>query len=140
MLRLEMLGGLSLRANSEPRRTTQRRRIALLALLAVAGERGMSRDKLQAYLWPESPADNARHALEQLLYALRRQLGDNVLLGPNPVALNTEVIRSDVDDFQRALERGALEEAASLYQGAFLDGFFLSDAPEFERWVEEEIP
>jgi TolB-like protein/DNA-binding SARP family transcriptional activator len=25
-----------------------------------------------------------------------------------------------------------------LYEGAFLDGFFLSDAPEFERWVDHE--
>jgi DNA-binding SARP family transcriptional activator/tetratricopeptide (TPR) repeat protein len=138
MLRLEMLGGLSLRADAEPRRTTQRRRIALLALLAAAGERGLSRDKLQAYLWPESPAENARHALEQLLYALRRQFGDDVVLGTNPVALNPKVIESDTDDFQRAFEQGALEEAVALYRGPFLDGFFLSDAPEFERWADAE--
>jgi TolB-like protein/Tfp pilus assembly protein PilF len=28
--------------------------------------------------------------------------------------------------------------AVELYRGPFLDGFFLSDAPEFERWVEGE--
>ncbi len=82
--RLATFGGLSLAADVEPLRTTQRRRLALLALLAVAGERGLSRDKLQAYLWPESRADQARHALEQLLYFLRRQLGDDAFLGTNP--------------------------------------------------------
>lgn len=25
-----------------------------------------------------------------------------------------------------------------IYAGPFLDGFFLSDAPEFERWVDTE--
>lgn len=138
MYRLETLGGLSLTADIEPLRATQRRRLALLALLAVAGERGLSRDKLQAYLWPESPPENARHALEQLLYALRRQLGEDAFLGSNPVALNRAVIGSDVDDFQRALEQGALEEAAALYRGPFLDGFFLNGAAEFEKWVESE--
>ncbi|MEZ4412014.1 MAG: BTAD domain-containing putative transcriptional regulator, partial [Gemmatimonadales bacterium] len=30
------------------------------------------------------------------------------------------------------------ERAIELYAGPFLDGFFLSDAPEFERWVDQE--
>ena len=34
----------------------QKRRLALLALLDAAGERGMSRDKLLGLLWPESEA------------------------------------------------------------------------------------
>src|SRR6266700_2976656 len=35
--------------------------------------------------------------------------------------------------------RGSLPEALDLYQGAFLDGLFVSEAaPELERWVEEE--
>ncbi len=51
-------------------------------------------DKLVAYLWPESDAERARHVLNQLLYAQRRQFGE--------------------------------------------DGFFLKDAPEFERWVESQ--
>lgn len=138
MFRLETLGGLSLTGEDGPVRTTQRRRLALLALLAVAGERGLSRDKLQACLWPESPSENARHALEQLLYALRRQLGDDAFLGTNPLALNPAVIGSDVDDFQRAVEHGTFEKAAALYRGPFLDGFFLNNAPEFGRWVEAE--
>ncbi len=48
------------------------------------------------------------------------------------------MIGSDVADLQRALEREALEEAVTLYRGPFLDGFFLSEAPEFERWMETE--
>ena len=138
MLRLETLGGLALTDGPAAAVTTQRRRLALLALLAVAGERGLTRDKLVVYLWPESPSDNARHALEQLLYGLRRQLGDSVLLGPDPLRLNPEIITSDVTQFGDAVGRGAPAEAVGLYRGPFLDGFYLSDAAEFERWAGEE--
>ena len=138
MFRLETLGGLALTDGPAGAVTTQRRRLALLALLAVAGERGLTRDKLLAYLWPESPSDNARHALEQLLYELRRQLGDSALLGPDPLRLNPETITSDVAQFRRAIASGAPAEAFELYRGPFLDGFYLSDAAEFERWAEGE--
>ena len=138
MYRLETLGSLALTDGPAAAVTTQRRRLALLALLAVAGERGLTRDKLVAYLWPDSPSDNARHALEQLLYELRRQLGEPVFLGPDPLRLNPEIITSDVAQFGQAVASGAPAEAVELYRGPFLDGFYLSDAAEFERWAEEE--
>jgi eukaryotic-like serine/threonine-protein kinase len=138
MLRLETFGGLTLVSEPGAKSVTQRRRLALLALLAVARDRGFSRDKLMAYLWPESPANNARHALEQLLYELRRQLGDALFLGTDPLRLNPELIASDVAAFEGALAAGALDDAVALYRGPFIDGFFLSDAPEFEQWAEAE--
>ena len=48
---------------------TQRRKLALLVLLASAGERGVSRERLLTYLWPESDSARARKSLAQLLYA-----------------------------------------------------------------------
>ena len=138
MFRLETLGSLALTDGPAAAVTTQRRRLALLALLAVAGERGLTRDKLVAYLWPDSSSANARHALEQLLYGLRRQLGDSALLGPDPLRLNPDNITSDVALFGQAIARGAAAEAVELYRGPFLDGFYLSDAAEFERWAGEE--
>jgi DNA-binding SARP family transcriptional activator len=138
MLRLETFGGLSLTGGAGASVVTQRRRLALLALLASSGERGLSRDKLIAYLWPESPAENARHGLEQLLYALRRQLSDELLLGTDPLRVNSAVMSSDVAEFDRAIAAGALLEAVQHYRGPFLDGFYLSDAKEFEQWCESE--
>jgi serine/threonine-protein kinase len=136
MFQLETLGGLALVDRAGAVATTQPRRLALLALLAAARERGLSRDKLLAYLWPESPEDNARHALEQLLYALRRQVDAALFLGTDPLRLNPEVITSDVAAFEDRFERGELTSAAAFYQGPFLDGFHLGDAGEFEGWVE----
>ncbi|HKG93226.1 MAG TPA: BTAD domain-containing putative transcriptional regulator [Gemmatimonadaceae bacterium] len=138
MLRIEMLGGLALTGDDGIPVVTQRRRLALLALVAASREQGMSRDKLIAYLWPESPPESARHSLEQLLYGLRRQLREPLFLDGNPLRLNPTVVWSDVTALEQSAARGALEDAARVYRGPFLDGFFLSGAPEFEHWVDSE--
>jgi len=141
VLRLRTLGSVALEVDGRPLtgRSTQRRRLALLALLAVARERGMTRDKVLAFLWPERNAEHARHALSQTLYAVRQELGDEaVLVGVDDLRLNATVVASDIADFEDALAAGRHEEAVAAYCGAFLDGFFVSDAPEFERWVEVE--
>jgi serine/threonine-protein kinase len=116
----------------------QRRRLSLLVLLAVAGSQGLSRDKLTALLWPESPTENARHALQQLVYYLRREVAEEVFLGTDPLRLNPALVTSDVADFEAALDRDARADAVALYRGSFLDGFFLDGSAEFERWAEEE--
>jgi DNA-binding SARP family transcriptional activator/TolB-like protein len=136
--RLETFGKLALSGGATGTLSHQRRRLALLALLAAAGERGLSRDALLGYLWPDSTAENGRHSLEQLLHALRRSLGDSVFSGVNPVRLDPGVIASDVNEFERALARGGLAEAVAVYNGPFLEGFYLNDAPEFERWSSTE--
>ena len=139
MLRLEAFGGLRLVDTDGGRPVvTQRRRLALLALLASAGDRGFTRDKVIGYLWPESTPEHARHALEQLLYALRQQLPQPLILGPDPLRLNPAEIESDVGEFRRAVASQDWPEAAALHRGPYLDGFYLSEAPEFERWGEQE--
>ena len=118
---------------------TQRRRLAILALLAVAGERGMSRDKLVGYLWPETDTKRARHVLNQLVYAQRQQFGpDDLLAGRKTLRLNDRVIWTDVGEFDQALTQGDDERAVALYAGPFLDGFFLEGSPEFEEWVDAQ--
>ncbi|MFN2566415.1 MAG: protein kinase [Gemmatimonadaceae bacterium] len=141
MLRLRTFGGLAVDSDhgTHGGATAYRRRIALLPLLAVSGDRGMSRDKLLLYLWPESDQAKARHALTQTLYALRRDLrAEELFLSTSDLRLNPQLITSDVGDFERALARGDLARAISLYRGPFLDGFHISDAPEFEQWMDGE--
>ena len=141
MLQLTVLGGLTLGLEDGlvSGAMTQRRRLALLALLAVARQRGLSRDKIMAYLWPESDAARARHALNQLLHIQRKLLtGRELFLGGKTLRLSPAAIRTDVGEFEDAVDRGDLEAAAAVYGGPFLDGFFLKDAPEFERWAEAQ--
>jgi TolB-like protein/Flp pilus assembly protein TadD len=141
MLRLRAFGGLALQDErpSPAAPITQPRSLALLALLANAGERPISRDKVLAYLCPETEPAKAAHRLAQSLYALRHDLGvDELFRASNDLRLNPRVIGSDLQDFTDALERGDLRRAVATYQGPFLDGFYLSGAAEFERWVETE--
>jgi len=120
-------------------RAAYKRRIALLAILSVARGRPVGRERLIALLWPEHASDAARHTLSESLYVLRRELGDGVFLSVgDEVALSPDVVRSDVAAFEEALEAGRLEDAAAEYRGPLLDGFYVSDAPEFERWVDTE--
>jgi DNA-binding SARP family transcriptional activator/TolB-like protein len=139
--RLRLLGGLSLEDGPglSEGAATRRRSLALLAVLATAGERGVPRDRLLLYLWPESDTKRARNSLHQTLYAIRRQLGqDSILVGVPNLQLNPAYFSCDLWDFQAALSRNDLEEAIACYDGPFLDGFSLPDLPEFEQWTEEE--
>jgi DNA-binding SARP family transcriptional activator len=132
------LGGLALTRDGAPYSgaAAQRRRLALLSVLAASGAAGVSRDKQLAYFWPDSGEDQARHALNQALHQIRQALGaESITSTSTSLALNPAVVSSDVADFDQASADRALERAATLYQGPFLDGFFLSDAPDFERWV-----
>jgi DNA-binding transcriptional activator of the SARP family len=123
MLHLKVLGTLSLFDGSQPvpPEARQKRRIALLALLAVAGSRGISRDRLQSYLWPESSADRARHALDQLVYAARRSLGLNPILAEGrDLRLDTSIVETDLCRFGEAMAANRLSDAVALYGGPLL--------------------
>ena len=136
--RLLALGGAALVDSTGAVVAEQRRRLALLVLVASGRDRGVSRDKLIAWLSPESATDSARHALHQLLYYLRHQVGDEAFLGTDPLRLNREVVAFDVAEFEAALDAGALEDAVALYRGPFLDGFHLGESAEFEEWAAGE--
>lgn len=141
MLRLNTFGRLFLERDGQrlSGAASQPRRLALLALLAASGEQGMTRDRLIGMLWSEADEERARKGLNQALYALRQEMGaDEVFLGTRDIRLNPDLVTSDVALFTAALKAGHPERAAAEYAGPFLDGFHLSDADEFERWLEEE--
>lgn len=141
MLELKTFGGLCLKDDgaSLSGAATHRKTLALLALLATADKNGLSRDRLIAFLWPESDDGHGRSLLKQSCYALRRDLHQpDLFLGTTGLRLNPLVLSSDVQAFQDALRRGAPVDAVQAYGGPFLDGFFISEAGEFERWVEAE--
>ncbi len=117
----------------------QPRRLALLAMLARAGDRGVTREKLTALMWPDSDDEHARRAITQSIYALRQELGaDETIVGVKDLRLNPELITSDVAEFTAAVRASRPEDAASLYAGPFLDGFHLTGNDEFDRWVDAE--
>ncbi|MGH7572320.1 MAG: BTAD domain-containing putative transcriptional regulator [Gemmatimonadota bacterium] len=142
MYTLKLLGGATLEDHGRPLagRIVQRRRLALLALLASSNGRPASREKLIAHLWPERGTSAARHLLSDSVHVIRKSLGDGaVLVEGDGFRLNPAVMSSDVAEFAAALAAGDLERSVGLYAGPFLDGFFIGgEALEFESWAASE--
>ncbi len=137
---LRLFGGVSLERNGRPvsGRATQRRRLGVLGLLAAAPTGQVSRDRLIALLWPEAGTEAARHLLTGAVYELRKALGEDAIISRgDELGLNSDVVSCDSIGFERNLAEGALEQAVALYRGAFADGLHVSQAEEFERWLEE---
>src|SRR6266566_3671792 len=145
MIRLRTLGAVDLK-DSDGRELrpllTQPKRLALLTYLALAGSSGFRRrDTVVALFWPELDEEHARGSLRQALRFLRRSLGEGIIVsrGEEEIGVDRGVLRCDATAFMEACEVGRDAEALDLFQGDFLDGFFVSEAaPELERWVEEE--
>ena len=144
MIELRTLGALELTsADGKPLQSvlTQPRRTALLCYLALESPRGFQRrDSILATFWPEDDAEQARHALRQALYFLRRTLGTAAIIsrGDDELAVAKDVIRCDATEFERALDAGRLQDALSIYRGELMPAFHVADAPGFERWLDAE--
>jgi DNA-binding SARP family transcriptional activator/TolB-like protein len=118
--------------------TAQPKRLALLAYLAVTSARAATRrDAVIALFWPELGTDEARPALRQALYYLRRILGEDVFVGEgDEIRVREGALDCDAVDFERMLDAGRAEPALVLYGGDFLDGLHVDDvASEFDEWA-----
>jgi WD40 repeat protein/DNA-binding SARP family transcriptional activator len=125
---------------------------ALLFYLAVTGHTGTaqsaqhSRDALATLLWGEQSDAQAKQNLRTVLSDLRRLVGDHVQIERQSVAfdhtsphwLDVAVIRRTLEPSQSAVDLAARQAAVDLYQGEFLHGFYIRDAPAFESWVVEQ--
>jgi DNA-binding SARP family transcriptional activator/DNA-binding transcriptional ArsR family regulator len=140
MYRLRVLGGFAL--ESAPGDSVgplpQRRAEAVLAFLAVAGDRGCRRDRLIALLWPDSDDARGRHSLRDALHAIRQVLGADAISSAGEDLRLSSDVESDVQSFERALAASQFTAAVALYRGPLLDGFHLDRAAEFERWIDSE--
>ncbi|MRR10892.1 hypothetical protein EG831_12655, partial [bacterium] len=121
---------------------------ALLAYLSLTPE-GARRETLAALFWPEHDSERALGNLRRVLWSLNRALGpewldpgyDLVRLQPKP-GLHVDVRRfhelagahTGVGHPACPACLAALEEAAGLYRGPFLEGLTLRDSPEFDEW------
>lgn len=144
---MRLLGGLQLNLAGTPLTGfVSSKAPALLAYLAVT-RRPHPREALAALLWGGLPDADARNNLRQALTSLRRSLEPYLLITRETIGFNPAHAHFlDVTTFERCVQaargdvpladRAAwLKEAAALYQGDFLAGFTVRDAPEFEDWL-----
>lgn len=141
-LDLRLLGGFEVvNASGTPLTFATAKARALLALLGRHPGRRHGREALVALLWPESAEPQARTNLRQTLKQIRRPLGDLrdriVTDEADTLALNPEVVEVDAARFEALHAEGtpeALEAAARLYRGEFLEGVSLREGS-FMDWV-----
>lgn len=148
-LEIRTLGGLTIRRGGEPVTGLASRKVdALLVYLACAG-RPRPRELLAELLWEERSQERAMGNLRVALSSLRKHLGSYVTISRDEVAIDPD---ADVWLDARALEGqlsagrddrehdgsrhiAQLEQAIGLYQGDFLEGFFLRGSAGFENWA-----
>jgi predicted ATPase len=149
-LKLYFLGPPRLERDGQIVEPDTRKATALLAYLAVLGERP-SREALAALLWPEFDDSRAKAALRRTLSALKATVGSQSIYATREIiGLEMERVWSDVLAFHQALAAAAthmhdneplcsdcqahLETAVSLYRDDFLSGFSLRDSLLFDEW------
>ncbi|MCB9156332.1 MAG: AAA family ATPase [Caldilineaceae bacterium] len=154
-LTIALLGPLQIQLDGQPVTLPYDKVRALLAYLALESTRPLRRDTLTALLWPAQSDKEARHNLSQALLKLRQALDPNdtlLLSDRHTVQLNpTADVEVDVTLFESHLLNcqshpharpeicdvcmDAREAAVELYQGDFLAGISIPNAPEFEDWL-----
>ncbi len=141
MYRLKLFGGVALGTPDRPveGRAVQRRRLALLSLLALSRSEAVPRERIAALLWPEADGDRARHQVSDSVYRINQALGETAVVAVgDELRLDRAVLSVDALDFADAMHAADWRRSTELYAGALFDGFFIPDAPEFERWADSE--
>jgi DNA-binding SARP family transcriptional activator len=138
--RLITLGRLALLrpdGREEAELATQRRKLALLAVLALA-ERPLSRDTLLEMFWGDQDEARGRHSLSNALSHLRRVLGrDSIIPHQADVALRAGLaLQVDVTLLTQAVAADEMTSAVALYEGPFLAGVYVDGSASFEQWVD----
>ena len=149
-LKIFTLGGLSIQQGSELVTGFASRKVEALFVYLARTRHPQPREVLAELLWDERSQDRAMGNLRVVLTSLRKLLNPYVIITRDTVSLNTaEDIWLDVSELERLVSGSRqlgvqsaqsapmelLEQAVSLYQGRFLDGFYVRDCAGFERWM-----
>lgn len=139
LLEMKLLGELIIVQDGAPLPEVKSQKgKALLCYLAVSRKEA-TRPFLAALLWPDMPESRALMNLRKTLQRLQ-PLKPHLVISREMIAFNNEADSwADVAEFERGTAAPQhiprLQEAITLYQGDFLNGFGLPDAPLFEEWM-----
>jgi DNA-binding SARP family transcriptional activator len=141
MLSIRLLGAPLINVDGQPLGALRRKNRALVFYLAAQGE-PLAREKLLTFFWPDHPRPAAQPILRSMIHDLRKQLGKCFQADDESIGLSSNTF-IDVQEFAAALAAPAsnlqrLAEVLNFYQGDFLDGFTLSDSPQFDDWAAAE--
>jgi TolB-like protein/DNA-binding SARP family transcriptional activator/Flp pilus assembly protein TadD len=144
VFRLYLLGPFSLSGpGGEAIEIGSKKNRLLLAMVASAQGRSMSRDALSGLLWAGHSDEQAKNSLRQALAVLRKELKGQdgaffagldgaVTLHPDRVAIDADFFLKDVG----LATRSSLERSIALWRGPFLADVSAPE-PEIEQWLSE---
>lgn len=105
----------------------------LLAMFLLNAGRPLTAERLRRLLWPHEDGDRSDSLVRGYVGQLRRLIGHGTITTVSGAyLLNLGDGQLDVDRFRLLVDRGAYEEALTLWRGEALDDV----DPEGERWVE----
>jgi WD40 repeat protein/DNA-binding SARP family transcriptional activator len=113
---------------------------ALLIYIIVTGK-PYAREVLADLFWQNMPSSQALKNLRTVLPNLRQLVGSHLIITRQTIEFNRNcAYHLDVEAIQalegyQASDVQFLSEATCQYQGDFLEGFFVRDAPDFEDWA-----
>ncbi len=140
-LEIHLFGAPRLLLNRQSVGNLRRKNRALLYYLA-AHSQSLTRENLLSFFWPDHERADAQPILRTMIYDLRKQLGDSFCAEDETISLASGTI-IDVQTFSTVLKSrvsdlSSLANALTLYKGDFLDGFLLTDSPQFDDWSASE--
>ena len=140
-LNLNLLGAPKVHYQGQPLKFRSRKVLALLIYLVAEGGQHR-REKLITLLWPESAPKQGGATLRSSLARLRKTLavaGEYIIVEAGKLGFDfSQDYRLDLQQLDTVRQEGSLEElktALATIRGEFLEGFSLTDAPEFDEWA-----
>jgi predicted ATPase/DNA-binding SARP family transcriptional activator len=137
-LNIHTLGGLRVTVAGERAEGPRSRTAEALLVYLACQRRPMPREYLAELFWPNRPDETAQANLRGAIHRLRRVFSPYLLITRQGMGVNADLVVVDATEFEGLVAAGQLEKATRLYQGAFLDGFYLSDSPAFDDWAASE--
>jgi WD40 repeat protein/DNA-binding SARP family transcriptional activator len=114
---------------------------ALLIYVAVTGKQH-SREMLAELFWQNMPSKQSMKNLRTVLPNLRQVVGSHLIITRQSILFNRECSYClDVEAVQALANYPetdylqSISEAVMQYQGDFLEGFYVPNAPDFENWA-----
>lgn len=142
-LELQLLGAPQIRLNTQSLHPVLTGKpLALLLYLAVTGQ-PHTRDVLATVLWSELSIQQARNNLRYVLPILRRVVAPYLQVTTQTISFNrqapywldVEIVRTTLQGNLSTITAVQLQATLELYQGEFLAGFRVRNAPAFVAWL-----
>jgi DNA-binding SARP family transcriptional activator/predicted ATPase len=114
-----------------------------LAMTAARGQPSQTRAALATLLWSEHGEGEARGNLRKVIQQLRKHFAPYLSVEHDAIGFQSDQLYGvDALEFmiqlsaaRHAADPALLQQAVALYQGDFLEGFYVREAPVFEAWM-----